>query len=93
MPTGGARRYLADMATVTAADVVRVFPGIEDHVVLEVLASRPTLGDLEAASQMLADQDEALVDADPVRRARAAGLVDILATAGVGMPDDDPRRG
>lgn len=89
----GGCRYRAFMNRVTARDVTRLFPGIEDHTVLEVLASRPTLGDLEAAAQMLADQDEGLVDADPALRERAAGLVRMLSTAGLVAAEDEPQRG
>ena len=79
------------MKTATAHDVTRLFPGIEDHTVVEVLASKPTLDDLEAASQMLADQDEGLVDADPALRERASGIVALLASAGLVSADEDQR--
>jgi hypothetical protein len=84
-------RYLAAMSSVNASDVTRLFPGIEDHTVVEVLASKPTLADLEAASQLLADQDEGMEDADSALRERVSGLVAILAAAGLTAPADDRR--
>ena len=49
------------MDTVTHQDIVRLFPGIQDHTVLEILDTKATLGDIEAAVALLQDADEGLI--------------------------------
>lgn len=46
------------MATVTHKDIVRLFPGIQDHTILEILALRPPIEDVEAAALLLQSADE-----------------------------------
>ena len=46
------------METVKRDDVVRLFPGIQDHTILAILATRPPLEDLEAAALLLQSADE-----------------------------------
>ena len=69
------------MTTVTHDEIVRLFPGIQDHTALEILDTKATVGELEAASLLLQDADEGLVeikrqDGDQINR-----LLDILASS------------
>ena len=46
------------MGTITHDDIVRLFPGIQDHTILAILATRPPLEDVEAAALLLQSADE-----------------------------------
>jgi hypothetical protein len=41
------------MNATTRQDIVRLFPGIQDHTVVEILDTHATLGDIEAAVALL----------------------------------------
>lgn len=71
------------MATATHEDVYRLFPDIQDHAIVELLGSRPTTDELEAASQLLQDDDEGLIDIKQRFGDRLNLLVTILAEANV----------
>jgi len=65
--------------TVTHDQIVRLFPGIQDHSVLEIIAIKATVEELEAAMLLLSDEDEGLIefgerDGDQMNR-----LLDILS--------------
>ncbi len=65
--------------TVTHDQIVRLFPGIQDHSVLEIIATKATVEELEAAMLLLNDEDEGLIalthrDGDQMIR-----LLDILS--------------
>ena len=77
------------MATATHEQIVRIFPGIQDHTVLEILATRATVGDLEAASLLLQDADEGLVDVRRREGDRINRLLDILARSEILLLEDD----
>ncbi len=82
------------MDKITAAkhdDVVRLFPGIQDHTVVEILGTKATVGELEAASLLLGNQDEGLEDARREATGQLSRVLAILASAEI-MPRDDRDR-
>lgn len=79
------------MDTATRDDIVRLFPGMQDHTVLEIQAARATVADLEAASLMLQDADEGLIGVKQRRGDRLSVLLRILANAEIRPPDDGDR--
>lgn len=68
-------------AAATHKDVYRLFPGIQDHVVVDLLATRPTIDELEAASLLLQDDGESMIDVKQQSGDRLNALVAILAGA------------
>jgi hypothetical protein len=50
------------MATVTHDDIIRLFPDMQDHTVLAIIGMEATVDELEAALQLLQDDDEGLID-------------------------------
>ena len=88
---GNERCYLSGMAIATHDDIARLFPGVQDHAVLEILATNATVDDLKAASLMLQDADEGLIDAKQRQGDRLNILVGILANSEIQPPDDFDR--
>ncbi|MDH3374201.1 MAG: hypothetical protein OEM85_12585 [Gammaproteobacteria bacterium] len=76
------------MASVTHDDIVRRFPGIEDHTVLEIEATKATAADLEAAWLIFQDDDEALIDIKQRKGSRLNRLLEILANSEIQLRDD-----
>jgi hypothetical protein len=79
------------MDIATREDIVRLFPGIQDHTVVGVLATKATLGELEAAFLLLGNQDNGLIEAKREAGARLSSVLDILARAEI-LPADDGDR-
>jgi len=50
------------MTTATHSEIVQLFPGIQDHSVLEILATKATVEELEAAMLLLNDEDEGMIE-------------------------------
>ena len=75
------------MNAATHKDVVRLFPGIQDHTVVEILAAHPTLGDVEAVLALMQDADEGLLGVKQRHGDRINRVLDILAASGY-RPDD-----
>jgi hypothetical protein len=69
------------MDTVTHQDIVRLFPGIQDHIVLEILDTKATLGDIEAAVALLQDADEGLIGVKQRHGDSINRVLDILAAS------------
>jgi hypothetical protein len=69
------------MDTVTHQDIVRLFPGIQDHTVLEILDTKATLGDIEAAVALLQDADEGLIGVKQRHGDSINRVLDILAAS------------
>lgn len=67
------------MNAVTHQDIVRLFPGIQDHTVVEILGTNATLGDIEAAQALLQDADEGLIGAKQRHGDRLNRVLEILA--------------
>lgn len=76
------------MTIATHDDIVRLFPGIQDHTVVEILAAKPTVDQLEAASMLLSDQDEGLIEAKREAGDQLSRVLDILANAEI-VPRED----
>jgi hypothetical protein len=75
------------MNPATQKDVVRLFPGIQDHTVVEILDAHPTLGDVEAVLALMQDADEGLLGVKQRHGDRINRVLDILAASGY-RPDD-----
>ena len=75
------------MNAATHKDVVRLFPGIQDHTVVEILDAHPTLGDVEAVLALMQDADEGLLGVKQRHGDRINRVLDILAASGH-RPDD-----
>jgi hypothetical protein len=69
------------MDTATHQDIVRLFPGIQDHTVVEILDTKATLGDIEAAVALLQDADEGLIGVKQRHGDRINRVLDILAAS------------
>ena len=76
------------MNTATHDDIVRMFPGIQDHTVVEILAIKTTLDQLEAAALLLSNQDEGLIDAKREAGDQLSRVLDTLIQAEI-MPRED----
>ena len=79
------------MAIVTHDDIVRLFPGIQDHTVLEILATEATVDELEAALLLLEDNDEALKVIQQQKGSLLNHLLAILAKSEIRPRDDVDR--
>lgn len=79
------------MITATHDDIIRLFPDIQDHAVVEILATKATLGELEAASLLLANQDNRLIDVEREASGQSPRVLEILANAEI-MPVADRDR-
>jgi len=77
--------------TATHDDIVRLFPGIQDHTVLEIQAMAATMGDLEAALLLLQGDDEGLIDVKRRKADRLNLLIKILENAEVQVRDNADR--
>jgi hypothetical protein len=70
-------------------DIVRLFPGIQDHTVVEILDTHATLGDIEAAVALLQDADEGLIGVKERHGDRINRVLEILAASGFRADDLD----
>jgi hypothetical protein len=75
------------MNTATRQDIVRLFPGIQDHTVVEILDTNATLGDIEAAVALLQDADEGLIGVKQRHGDRINRVLGILSASGF-QPED-----
>ena len=69
------------MATLTREDVVRLCPGIQAHDVLEVMNTRASVAELEAALLLLQDADEGLAEVQREHGDRINRLLAVLCRA------------
>ena len=69
------------MDAATQQDIVRLFPGIQDHTVVELLGTKATLGDIEAAVALFQDADEGLIGVKQRHGDRINRVLDILAAS------------
>ena len=79
------------MDTATHQDIVRLFPGIQDHTVVEILDANATLGDIEAALALLQDADEGLIGVKQRHGDRINRVLNILAASGLRRDDLEER--
>ena len=76
------------MTTATHNDIVRLLPGIQDHTVLEILAMEATVAEVEAAVQLLQDDDEGLMEVKRQAGSRLTLLLGILANSEIRLRDN-----
>ena len=76
------------MTTVTHDEIVRLCPGIEDHTALEILDTKATVSELEAALQLLQDSDEGLIDIKQREGDQINRLLAIFGRSEIRPPDD-----
>ena len=79
------------MNAATHQDIVRLFPGIQDHTVVELLDTNATLGDIEAAVALLQDADEGLIGVKQRHGDRINRVLDILAASDLRREDLEER--
>lgn len=79
------------MTIATHDDIVRLFPGIQDHTVLDIQATDATTGDLEAALLLLQGDDEGLIDVKRRKADRLNLLIGILENSEVQVRDNADR--
>lgn len=79
------------MTAVTHDEIVRLFPGIQDHTVLEILDAKATVGELEAASLLLQNADEGLVDIKQREGDQINRLLNILGSSEI-RPEEEGDR-
>jgi hypothetical protein len=77
------------MGTLTHDDVIRLVPGIQDHTAVEILDTKASVSELEAALLLLQDTDEGLTgikgrESDQINR-----LLAILSKSEVRPAEDD----
>jgi hypothetical protein len=77
------------MNAATHQDITRLFPGIQDHTVVEILDTRATLGEIEAALALLLDADEGLIGVKQRHGDRINRVLDILAASDYRRDDFD----
>jgi len=76
------------MDLATHNDVVRIFRGIQDHAVVEVLAMGATVDELEAALLLLQGDDDALIKMKRQKGSRLNRLLGILENSEILLRDE-----
>ncbi|MDH5622768.1 MAG: hypothetical protein OEY74_11860 [Gammaproteobacteria bacterium] len=76
------------MTRATHNDIVRLFPGIQDHTALEIIAMQATINELEAASQLLQDNDDGLIEVKRRKGDRLNLLCGLLAQSEIQLRDE-----
>ena len=79
------------MTTVTHDEIVRLFPGIQDHTALEILDMKATVGELEAVSLLLQNADEGLVDIKQREGDQINRLLNILSNSEIRPGEEGDR--
>ena len=79
------------MTTVTHDEIVRLFPGIQDHTALEILDMKATVGELEAVSLLLQNADEGLVDIKQREGDQINRLLNILGSSEIRPGEEGDR--
>lgn len=78
------------MATLTREDVLRLCPGIQAHDVLEVMNTRASVAELEAALLLLQDADEGLAEVQREHGDRINRLLAVLRRSEISLPEMEP---
>lgn len=76
------------MTSATHSDIVRLFPGIQDHTALEIIAMEATVVELEAVLQLLQDSDAGLIETMHEKGGRLNLLRGILENSELRLRDD-----
>ena len=77
------------MGTLTHDDVVRLVPGIQDHTAVEILDTKASVSELEAALLLLQDADEGLIDIKRRESDHINRLLAILSKSEVRPAEDE----
>lgn len=76
------------MKKATHEDIVRLFPGLQDHAASEILGLEATVDELDAVLVLLSSEDRELAEIKRREGARIHQLVDILNQAGIEAVED-----
>jgi len=76
------------MTTATHSEIVQLFPGIQDHSVLEILATKATVEELEAAMLLLNDEDEGMIELKEREGDQLNRLLDVLSNTEIMLQED-----
>ncbi len=76
------------MTTATHSEIVQLFPGIQDHSVLEILATKATVEELEAAMLLLNDEDEGMIELKKREGDQLNRLLDVLSNTEIMRQED-----
>jgi hypothetical protein len=76
------------MNTATYRDIVRIFPGIQDHAVEEILDMNASVDELEAALVWLTSDDKELIDIKRREGGQIHRLISIVSQADIQPPED-----
>ena len=76
------------MVIATRKDILGVFPGIQDHAVVEVLDMKATVDELEAALALLTSDDKGLIEIKQREGGQIHRLLNILNDANVAAVQD-----
>lgn len=79
------------MTAATHNDVVRIYPGIQDHAVIEILAMQASVAELEAAMASLSSDQEDLIEFRHRDGDRLNQIMRILSQSGVEAQQDRDR--
>jgi hypothetical protein len=71
------------MKIATRAEVISVFPDLQDHAVVEILEMKASVEDLEAALGVLVSDDKDLIEVRQREGGQIHRLLNILNQAGV----------
>jgi hypothetical protein len=71
------------MKIATREEVISVFPGLQDHAVVEILEMKASVEDLEAALGVLVSDDKDLIEVRQREGGQIHRLLNILNQAGV----------
>ncbi len=79
------------MTAATRQDVLRLFPGLQDHATLEILEDETTVDELETLFAMLAGDDENLYTTHRTEGDRMQRLLRVLRQSGIQPREDRDR--
>ena len=79
------------MTVANYQDVARLFPGLQDHAMAEILATGAKVDELEALFALLAGSDEGLIEIRQQESGRIDHLLTILRQSGIEPRDDRDR--
>ena len=76
------------MRIATHKDILEVFPGIQDHAVVEIMEMKATVEDLEAALAVTTSDDKDLIEIQRREGGQIHRLLNILDQANVVAAQD-----
>lgn len=76
------------MTIATHNDILSVFPGVQDHAVVEILEMKATVDELEAALAVITSDDKDLIEIKQREGGQIHRLLNILNEAGIAAVQD-----